>query len=91
MAALIQFISGAIFLGHAAIGLFFFSFWRRTRDGLFATFAAAFWVLAVERIALLATSPDDELRPFVYLIRLIAFLLLLGGIVVKNRPRGRRI
>jgi hypothetical protein len=81
-----QFLSGAILLGHLAIGLFFLTYWRRTRDGLFARFAAAFWVLGFERVVLFLTRPEDEVRPFVYLIRLAAFLLLVYAIVEKNRP-----
>jgi len=75
-----------------AIGFFFFRFWKKTRDSLFAVFAASFWVLAVERVFLLATAsginPDsaaDERRPFVYLIRFFAFLLIIAGFYLKNR------
>ena len=83
---LISFISGAIFLGLWAIGVFFYRFWRKTRDGLFAAFAAAFWVLAIERLVLFLTSPEHELRPLVYLIRLSGFLLIAGAIAWKNQP-----
>ena len=80
------FLSGGIMLGFWAIGLFFFRFWRKTRDSLFGVFAASFWVLACERIVLLATDPSHELRPYVYCIRLLAFLLLVFAIYDKNRP-----
>jgi hypothetical protein len=80
------FISGAIMLGLSAIGFFFYRFWRKTRDPLFAAFSASFWVLAVERIVLLLTDPSHELRYYVYLIRLFAFLLIIFAIFQKNRP-----
>ena len=81
----IQFLSGAIMLGFLAIGFFFFRFWRKIKDSLFAVFAIAFWLLAVERIVLLETKPEDEIRPFVYLIRFLAFMLILTGFFLKNR------
>jgi hypothetical protein len=79
------FLSGAIMLGYLAIGFFFFRFWKKTRDSLFSVFCAAFWVLGVERIILLVTRPEDEIRPYVYLIRFSAFLLILAGFLLKNR------
>ena len=85
-----SFLSGAIMLGFWAIGLFFFRFWRKTRDGLFAAFAAAFWVLGIERIVLLLTDPEHEMRPLVYLIRFFAFLLIAVAIFYKNRARRAR-
>jgi hypothetical protein len=87
-----QFLSGGIMLGFLAIGFFFFRFWQKTRDSLFAVFAASFWVLAIERVLLLATaggphldSSFHEQRPYVYLIRLCAFLLIIVAFLMKNR------
>jgi hypothetical protein len=81
----LQFISGAIMMGYMVIALFFFRYWRRTSESLFGVFAAAFAVLCCERIALLLTTPEHELRPFVYLIRFAAFMLILLAIIIKNR------
>jgi len=79
-------------MGFLAIGFFFFRFWRKTRDSLFAVFAAAFWVLSIERVLLLATAagmdPDSqahEQRPLVYLIRFFAFMLIIAAFLLKNR------
>jgi uncharacterized membrane protein len=85
MTLLGNFFSGAIMMGYLVIALFFFRFWRRTAESLFAAFAAAFTVLALERIALLFTSTGSELRPFVYLIRFSAFMLIVLAIAMKNR------
>lgn len=87
MKDLLQFASGAVMLGYLSIGFFFFRFWRKTQDGLFGAFAGAFVVLAVERLVLLATKPEDEVRPFVYLIRFSAFMLILVAFYLKNRPQ----
>ncbi|MEW6157370.1 MAG: DUF5985 family protein [Verrucomicrobiota bacterium] len=83
------FVSGAIMLGFLVAGLFFLRFWRQSRDRLFAIFALAFVVLACERVALLLTQPANEIRPLIYLIRLFAFLLILGAIIDKNRKSSR--
>ena len=78
--------SGAIMLGMIGIALFFLRFWRSTGDRLFAMFAAAFALLGLERMLLhfLGTS---EFRPGVYLVRLVAFVLIILAIVEKNRKR----
>jgi len=86
-----QFLSGGIMVGFLACGFFFYRFWRKTRDSLFAVFAVAFWILAIERVFLLATvnigdlSGTHELRGYVYLFRLVAFLLIIIAFVMKNR------
>ncbi len=85
--ALNQFLSGAIMMACWVAGLFFFRFWKKTADRLFAIFAVAFWMLAVERLTLVMIREVDEVRGYVYVIRLFAFLLILWAIVDKNRPR----
>jgi hypothetical protein len=80
-----QFMAGALVLAYWAIGYFFLRFWKKTRDRFFRVFAWAFWVLAIERVILLFISADFEFRPFVYLVRLAAFLLILWAIFEKNR------
>jgi hypothetical protein len=80
-----QFMAGAIVLAYWAIGFFFLRFWRKTRDRLFRAFAWAFWVLAIERVILLFISAENEFKPYVYLVRLTAFLLVIWAIIEKNR------
>jgi hypothetical protein len=79
-----QFMLGMLVMGCATAGLFFLRFHRRTRDSLFRTFALAFWLLGVNWL-LLAIIEQDEVRPMLYLIRLLAFVLILIGIWQKNR------
>ena len=78
-------VSGAIAMGYAVAGLFFLRFWRETRDRLFLIFTGAFWVLGLQRLALVFTRDMTEDNTGLYLIRLFAFLLILGAIVDKNR------
>jgi hypothetical protein len=83
-----EFLHGAISICLWMAGLFFLRFWRRTRDRLFAIFAIAFWVLACERVLLALTSPEDEFRWYIYLVRLFAFILLIIAIIDKNRGKS---
>ena len=72
-------------MGYAIIGLFFLRFWKRTRDRLFILFAAAFWVLSAQRLALALTASRIEDDTIFYVVRLFAFLLILAAIIDKNR------
>lgn len=78
-------LSGAIAVASWAIGLFFLKFWKKSHDRLFLIFAVAFWGLALERLTLLSVDPTNEARPYLYLVRLAAFLLLLAAVWDKNR------
>jgi hypothetical protein len=74
-------------MGYLVAGLFFLRFWRDTRDRLFAIFAGAFWLLAVQRALLMLTAAPDggEGAVWLYALRLLAFLLILAAIIDKNR------
>ncbi|HWB43441.1 MAG TPA: DUF5985 family protein [Gemmatimonadales bacterium] len=82
-------VSGAIAMGYAVAGLFFLRFWRETRDRLFLIFCGAFWVLGVQRLALVMSRDLAEDHTGLYLVRLFAFLLILWAIVDKNRSSPR--
>jgi hypothetical protein len=84
-----QFIYGATVMACFVVGLFFLRFWTRTRDRLFAIFAIAFWVFGVNWLAL-AFIQVDEFRTAVYIIRLLAFVFILAGIIDKNRSASER-
>jgi membrane-associated PAP2 superfamily phosphatase len=82
---LYDFLSGAVALGFAVCALFFLRYWRRTREELFLAFALAFLLLGVGQTVLaLANIPTEE-RGSIYLVRLVAFLLILVAIYRKNR------
>ncbi|HEU5395712.1 MAG TPA: DUF5985 family protein [Verrucomicrobiae bacterium] len=78
-----QLVVGAIVMGSLAVALYFFQFWRQTRDVLFACFAIAFSLLAIERFASVLVA--DEVRTYIFVIRLVAFSVMVAGIVLKNR------
>ena len=83
--AVVVFLQGVSAAGAIAAGLMFFRFWRDSRDRLFAFFGAAFWLMAISWTLLGLISPTAETRPYIYAIRLLAFLLIIIAIVDKNR------
>ena len=85
METLLDFLSGAITMGFAVAGFFFLRFWKRTREGLFLAFAAAFWLLGLAQALLTLTDIPVEERSWLFLIRLAAFSLILLSIWSKNR------
>lgn len=84
-----QFLSGAIVMGFAVAALLFLSYWRRTRQSLFLTFSASFFLLAVNYTWLALTNIPVEERSPLFLIRLLAFSLIIVAIVQSNTKRGR--
>lgn len=81
---IVSFFSGATMMCCLGITLFFWRFWKKTSDRLFLFFAVAFGILGFERIFILLMDIPDEFRPYVYLFRLFAFLIILIAIVDKN-------
>lgn len=83
------FFAGAIAAGFTVASVFFVRFWRRTGDGLFAAFALAFGLLALNHALIgLLDIPREEQSP-IFALRLAAFVILIVAILLKNRG-GRR-
>jgi hypothetical protein len=79
-----SFLQGMTTMGFLISGLFFFRFWRRTRDMLFVYFGISFLLLAIgQAFSALASFPSDD-QSWIYLWRLAAFTLLIVGIIAKN-------
>jgi uncharacterized membrane protein len=88
--SLLHIVAGAIVMGYGIAGLFFLRFWRETRDRLFLAFAVAFWMLALQRMALIIVpEPATDTVTSLYLIRLAAFVLILLAILDKNRAHRK--
>ena len=79
-----EILLGAVSLASFVIGLFFLKFWRRTHDRFHLLFALAFIVEAVNRFLLGATGALREEAPAYYLVRVLAYGLILVAIVDKN-------
>ncbi|HSN98030.1 MAG TPA: DUF5985 family protein [Candidatus Nanopelagicales bacterium] len=82
-----DFIAGASTLGYAVVAMFFLRFWRQTADRLFAIFSAAFWLLAAGRLVVSAIQVNEEHVHYLYLFRLVAYVLIIYAIIDKNRAR----
>ena len=81
-------ISGGIAVAFAMIGVSFIRFWRSSSSRLFLLFGIAFHVLAAERVVLVLVNPDNEFAPYIYIMRLAAFAIIIAAIVDQNRKRG---
>ena len=89
MTTLHIYLSGVATALTAVVILFFLRFWRSTRDRFFLLFAAAFTALGANWGILATTTPEQEGQHWAYIIRLVAFVLILVAIVDKNRSQRR--
>ena len=80
-----DFLGGAVSMGFAVAALFCLKFWRRTHEALFLAFAASFLLLGVTQALLILAEIPLEERSRLYLLRLVAFLLILGALWWQNR------
>ena len=80
-----EMLIGGVAVAALVAGLFFFRFWLATGDRFFILFAAAFWIEAVHRIFIYQFAGRDEASPLYYLVRLVAYGLIIAAIVDKNR------
>ncbi len=83
------FLLGVIATTSITAAVFFLRFWKRTHDSLFLAFAVAFLIEGVNRIAVLEVERPNEGSPWTYVVRLIAFLIILAGILNKNYGSDR--
>ena len=80
-----QFLWGALSVTCGIAGLFFLRFWTLSRDRFFIFFTLAFWAFAIHWIGLGITNPGLETRHYFYAVRLLAFVLIIAGVIDKNR------
>ncbi len=87
------FLSGICMITFAASGVFFLKYYKASGDRFFRLFSFACWFLAVERIALLfvtsqftsVPTPESKSESWVFIFRMIAFLLIMFAIYDKNK------
>jgi hypothetical protein len=82
-----QFCWGMLTMASLVASWFFVRYWRASGERLFVFFAVAFAMLAVNWLTLSIVDPAFEARHLIYLIRLAAFLVIIVGIIDKNRAR----
>lgn len=83
-------LTGAIAMASLVIALFFLRFWRNTGDRFFLYFAASFLIEGLHRVYSAVHDAGGEDSPLHYLIRLLAYGLILWAILEKNLPPRRR-
>ena len=83
-----HFLLGILATLATTLALFFLRFFGRSRDRLFAFFAAAFFVLGADWLAIAVVTVDRGSEHLFYGVRLVAFALIIAGIVDKNRRPG---
>lgn len=89
---LATFFSGIAFATFAAAGIFFLKFYRVSRDPFFLYFAAACWLMSLERAVAMAIeefikvgSSPPEAGILSYVIRLAGFSLIFVAVLRKNQ------
>jgi hypothetical protein len=81
---MINFLQGAIFLAHIVILLHFLKFWLKTREQIFLLFMFMFSLLALHRIIRFACPVLDDNDWPIYVLRLLAYLFPVYGILGKS-------
>jgi hypothetical protein len=86
----IPFLSGGVTMALFIAALFFFRFWRKTRNGLFMSFGFAFLLLASSQTIVTLLRVDEDRSPYAYIPRVAGYMVILYAIVRTNVP-GRRV
>lgn len=85
-----MYLWGVLTMACAVVAIFFFHYWRTSRDRLFAYFSVAFTAMAADWLGHAVLAEHDPLRSDVYAVRLFAFVVILIAIIDKNRRARRR-
>lgn len=78
------FLLGVITAACLVAGLFFLQFWRSTRDFLFLAFAIFFVIQGGTHAFIVSLSHPNEGNIWMFLVRLVSILVVLGAILGKN-------
>ena len=76
-------VMGAVAMASFVAAMFFFRYWRQTRDVLFLLFALAFLVDAAMRFLLGSRIVSTETEPLIYSARLVTFAMIIAAIIKK--------
>ena len=78
------FLVGGIATACITAALFFLRFWRATLDPFFLAFALSFTIEGAARATDLFLPAPHEGSPWIYLLRLLSYIIILFAIVRKN-------
>lgn len=82
-----QFLRGFITAGTFVIALFFYRFYRKSKDRLFLCFSVSFTLLALNRFGAAFATQYEFTSLIFYWVRAFAYLLILIVIIDKNWPQ----
>ena len=82
-----DFLAGVTAMASFVAAAFFLRFWTGSRDRLFLIFGIAFAVFGVNRILLTLLEEGNEASTWIYLSRLLAFVMIIVAILDKNVRR----
>jgi hypothetical protein len=82
-----SFLAGILTMGYLTSSVFFLKFWVRTKEALFAAFAAAFALLAGEQAILNILGVARGEKEWIYALPFAAFSLIIFAFLLKNRRR----
>ena len=74
-----------------AIAALFGRFWRDSTDRLFLCLTAAFVVFAANYAVLGILPLADERRTYAFVLRLVGFIAILTGVVLKDRELAEHL
>ncbi len=80
----VSFLSGAVAMAYALAAIYFTRFWIRSHDTLFLSFAATFFLLALNQTLVGLSDGPEEQRPEFYILRLVGFVMIIFAIARKN-------
>ncbi len=79
-----SFLLGFIAACSLVAALFFLRFWKSTQDLLFIAFAVFFLIQGACYIAIVSLPHPNEGSLWLFLLRLLSVLVVLGAIIWKN-------
>lgn len=82
------FLLGFIVACSLVAGLFFFKFWRATRDPIFLAFLVFFVAQGCTNAAILSLEHPNKGNAIVFTFRLLSVLVVLGAILWKNLAKS---
>jgi hypothetical protein len=83
-----ELLVGAIAVAAFAAGLFFLRYWRSSKDPFFLYLMASFWLQAISYLIVGLTRSWNEATSAQYVVRVLAYGLILLAIWTKNQRRG---
>lgn len=84
------FLCGMMAACNWVVAVIFFRFWRQTHDRLLLLFAIAFVVFGFSRVPRAFLDPGSGWSLFPFVVRCVAYCLLLLAIIDKNLDSRKR-